>query len=146
MRQNFGINEVACIAASIANYQQLASSFPQYGHGNDEQKKRIDDLLIKHKSKDKYWDSPVMNTWEDISIHVTLQTWGSTACGWGGIGGAAMTTAMNVVIHNHYTDLVFVYWGGDLAYITAKENVHDFERCPSLREVKNPLYIKTFRR
>lgn len=43
------------------------------------------------------------------------QTWGSTALGFGGIGGAAMTEAYTVVIRGPAGDLL-VYWNGSLAY------------------------------
>lgn len=39
------------------------------------------------------------------------QTWGNTSCGFGGIGGKAMTTRQTVVIHDNYTDHWFVYHG-----------------------------------
>lgn len=43
------------------------------------------------------------------------QTWGSTALGFGGIGGAAMTPAYTVVIAGPNGQFA-VYWAGRLAY------------------------------
>lgn len=42
------------------------------------------------------------------------QTWGSTALGFGGIGGAAMTTAQTYVVLANGS--VFVYFGSRFAY------------------------------
>jgi hypothetical protein len=53
---------------------------------------------------------------DDIEVLLFAQTWGSTALGYGGIGGAAMTSAYTVVVimdHRYHC----VYFGGDqLAY------------------------------
>ena len=43
------------------------------------------------------------------------ETWGSTALGFGGIGGAAMTPAYTVIIEGPSADLA-VYWAGRMAY------------------------------
>lgn len=43
------------------------------------------------------------------------QTWGSTALGFGGVGGAAMTAAYTVVIRGPDGTMV-VYWAGRFAY------------------------------
>lgn len=53
----------------------------------------------------------------DFSVYVFEQTWGSTALGFGGIGGQAMTTANTIVlipINNHQD--CFVYFAGRFAY------------------------------
>lgn len=44
------------------------------------------------------------------------QTWGSTALGYGGIGGAAMTPAYTVIIAGPEGHLA-VYWNGRFAYL-----------------------------
>jgi hypothetical protein len=44
------------------------------------------------------------------------QLWGSTALGFGGIGGAAMTTAYSVVIRSSVNGEVLVYFNGEFAY------------------------------
>lgn len=55
-------------------------------------------------------------------VHVAAmfpQMWGSTALGFGGIGGAAMTTAYTIIIESPHTGHFAVYFGngGRLAYI-----------------------------
>lgn len=53
------------------------------------------------------------------------QTWGSTALGFGGIGGAAMTDAYTVIIkHNNE---FCVYFAGRFAYKIVKPNKRFFE-------------------
>lgn len=44
-----------------------------------------------------------------------LQQWGSTALGFGGMGGAAITPAYTVVVEGPQRDLA-VYWAGQFAY------------------------------
>lgn len=49
------------------------------------------------------------------------QTWGSTALGFGGIGGAAMTTAYTVVVIGPMGDAC-VYFAGRMAYHVQRPN------------------------
>jgi hypothetical protein len=44
------------------------------------------------------------------------QTWGSTALGHGGMGGASMTTAYTIVLECPATQEFLVYFGGQLCY------------------------------
>ena len=52
------------------------------------------------------------------------QTWGSTSLGFGGIGGAAMTTAYTVVIQamHSYSSEILVYFDGKFAYRIGNAN------------------------
>lgn len=51
----------------------------------------------------------------DVEVVMFPQTWGSTALGYGGIGGAAITSAYTVVVNDYRT--YCVYFGCDrLAY------------------------------
>lgn len=53
----------------------------------------------------------------DFSVYIFEQTWGSTALGFGGIGGQAMTTANTIVlIPNNCHQDCFVYFAGRFAY------------------------------
>ena len=52
---------------------------------------------------------------DEVEVVMFPQTWGSTALGYGGIGGAAMTPAYTVVVS--YENHMCVYFGGGrLAY------------------------------
>lgn len=48
-------------------------------------------------------------------VHMFLQVWGSTALGFGGIGGQACTNAYTVVVFGPCYDAA-VFFGGRLAY------------------------------
>ena len=88
--------------------------------------------------EDRDW-SKYHETKEDVRIQKTRrpteydmaviamfpQTWGSTALGFGGIGGAAMTTAYTIVIEcdGEYA----VYFGGRSAYLIRQPSQTFFE-------------------
>ena len=57
-------------------------------------------------------------TWvDDFEMFTFVQTWGSTACGFGGIGGQAMTDCRTYVfIPQVDGEDCFVYFGGRFAY------------------------------
>lgn len=60
--------------------------------------------------------------WEgNCDIHVFSQVWGSTALGFGGVGGQAMTNAWTVVVGGPTGDFC-VYFAGRLAYHIEKPN------------------------
>ena len=51
------------------------------------------------------------------NIYMFEQMWGSTALGFGGMGGQAMTNAMTYVVIPDYSDgPAYVYFGGRFAY------------------------------
>lgn len=54
------------------------------------------------------------------------QQWGSTALGFPGIGGAAMTTAYTIVLHCELTREYCVYFGGQFAYKVASPRADFF--------------------
>ena len=56
-------------------------------------------------------------TTDDFELHLFPQVWGSTALGFGGIGGQAMTEAMTYVfIPENVRQNCFVYFGSRFAY------------------------------
>lgn len=139
--QTIEVEDIADITKSIAHYQNLVNHFPQIAYPrNTEISDRLKDLLTEFKADTDYWKSSVVTYWNNIEIHVSYQTWGSTACGWGGMGGSAMTTAMNFIVYNLYLKHAFVYWSGELAYICPIDEIKEGYRVPSLRDVKNAVY------
>jgi hypothetical protein len=62
------------------------------------------------------------------------QTWGSTALGHGGMGGASVTTAYTVVLECQHTQEFLVYFGGIFCYAVSRQsaNINRF-----LEDVKN---------
>jgi hypothetical protein len=56
-------------------------------------------------------------TTRDFGVYAMFpQTWGSTALGHGGMGGAAVTTAYTVVLECMRTQEFLVYFGGQYCY------------------------------
>ena len=59
----------------------------------------------------------------DLTVYsMFVQTWGSTALGFGGIGGAAMTSAYVCVIESNLLGQFAVYFDGRLAYRIEQSN------------------------
>lgn len=59
----------------------------------------------------------------DLTVYAMFpQTWGSTALGFGGIGGAAMTTAYTIIIESELVAGLAVYFGGHFAYRIDRPN------------------------
>lgn len=56
----------------------------------------------------------------EFSMWMFPQTWGSTAFGFGGVGGQAMTTAYTTVVHEAVSNYAGVFFGNSLAY-----TIHD---------------------
>ena len=58
----------------------------------------------------------------EFTMDMFEQTWGSTALGFGGIGGQAMTSAYTTVIQDVYSGWYGVFFGERLAYKIKKPN------------------------
>lgn len=72
-----------------------------------------------HKAGVKYQDMPEEDAERrpqpyEVEVYSFPQTWSSTALGFGGMGGSAMTTAQTTVVLNHRA--VSVYFGTQFAY------------------------------
>ena len=59
----------------------------------------------------------VVLIYSDLSLRVFPQVWGSTALGFGGIGGQAMTAAYTTVVEDAYEGFYSVFFGERLAYL-----------------------------
>lgn len=83
-----------------------------------ERKTNIDmapaDCLIEKTRKHTDYDMTV--------VAMFVQTWGSTALGFGGIGGQAFTSAYVSVIESNLTGEHAVYFHGQLAYVILRPN------------------------
>lgn len=64
----------------------------------------------------------------EVEVKMFLQTWGSTALGFGGIGGSAMTSAYTVAVFGPNGDVV-VYFGGRKAYHIKRPNDNFMSDC-----------------
>ena len=67
------------------------------------------------------------HTMYDLTVYAMfVQTWGSTAMGFGGIGGQAITSAYVCVIESNLIGQYAVYFGGRLAYVIERPNSQFF--------------------
>lgn len=73
-----------------------------------------DDCMIDKTRKHSMYDTTV--------AAMFVQTWGSTALGFGGIGGQAITSAYVSVIESNLTGEHAVYFHGRLAYVIDRPN------------------------
>ena len=65
---------------------------------------------------------------EDFSVEAMFpQTWASTALGFGGLGGAAMTTAYTIILKSDYGLGYCVYFQGRFAYRIDQPNDRFFQ-------------------
>lgn len=63
------------------------------------------------------------HTPSDVTVNAMFpQTWGSTALGFGGIGGQAISSAYVCVLESNLVGEVAVYFGGRLAYVIKRPN------------------------
>ena len=106
MRLTNGINDIHN-ALAHAVYE----GFPEFEYEDRDWKlyqKTGEDARIKKSRRHRE---------DDISIYALFpQTWGSTALGFGGVGGQAITSAYTIVLESHQGAGYCVYFGGRFAY------------------------------
>lgn len=77
----------------------------------------------------------------DVKVFHFPETWGSTALGFGGIGGAAMTTAYTTVVMSGID--AAVYFDGMLAYVVESPNdqfIQDVAKHNMASVAESPKY------
>ena len=79
-------------------------------------------------------DSNGVNIRQYLQVFSWPQLWGSTGCGFGGISGAAMTTAQTIVVKCMGLKTIFVYHNNKFAYSVDEPN-KEFEKCFSKRQL-----------
>jgi hypothetical protein len=83
----------------------------------------------------------------DLTVYSMFpQTWSSTALGFGGIGGQAITSAYVCVIESGLVGQFAVYFGGMLAYVIERPNATFMEDIASHRMVDARLGKVTYER
>ena len=103
------------LALSHAAYE----GFPEYEYETRDWSDRENVVMIKKKARHNEHTMTVLGMFP--------QLWGSTALGFGGVGGQAMTTAYTIVIQSEQGFGCCVYFNGRLAYRVEKPNVEFFE-------------------
>ena len=90
-------------------------------------------------------ENPQNTKISDFELHDFIQVWGDTTCGFGGIGGQAMTAARTyVLVPISCYEKCFVYFGGRFAYTVPYSQVFiEDVRCGRVESVyKKGKYLK----
>ena len=152
------LSEISDLTGAISNYNKLANYLTQLDSKQKESLEVLWQRALKFSrttiSDKKYMDQEAYQCWQSIDLHMVSQMWGSTSCGWGGMGGAAMTSSYTTVIENSYLNAIFVYYGSTLVYIVddneklEKYKSRNWKSLPGMDSAKSELdlfYIKTRR-
>jgi hypothetical protein len=87
------------------------------------------------------------HTMYDLTVYNMFpQTWSSTALGFGGIGGQAITSAYVCIIESDLVGGFAVYFGGRLAYVINRPNEKFIEDIQRHRMVDAKLGKATYER
>ena len=134
------VNPIETLAAAMAHAGYEA--FPLY-HYKDRNWARHDawrSTLTREQLKtavapdDCFVDKTRKHSLYDLTVYsMFVQTWGSTALGFGGIGGQAITSAYVCVIESNLLGQFAVYFGGRLAYVIERPNTKFMEDIASQR-------------
>lgn len=112
-------NPLECLHQALAHAQY--EGFPEYEYEDrdwDHYRKTKEDVRIKKQAKHRVYDLVVYAMFP--------QTWSSTALGFGGVGGQAITSAYTTIIESTHGKGFCVYFGGRFAYLIEKPNDHFF--------------------
>jgi hypothetical protein len=90
-------------------------SYPEFSW-NEEARKRVPTGVMKTRRPGRH----------EILVEMFPQTWSSTALGFGGVGGQAMSTAYTVIVTGPGQP-VCVYFAGQFAYRIDEPNTTFFE-------------------
>lgn len=96
------------------------------------------DCFVEKSRKHTMYDLTVYNMFP--------QTWSSTALGFGGIGGQAITSAYVCIIESDLVGGFAVYFGGRLAYVINRPNEKFIEDIQRHRMVDAKLGKATYER
>lgn len=119
-------NPVSKLHQSIAHAVYVAAPDVQYEQKDFAQSKELGHPVYKTKYRRPRED-------EILVMEMFPQVWASTALGFGGIGGSAMTTAYTIVLM--FNDLCMVYFDGRYAYTVS--NSGDTQRFEKDLSTKN---------
>jgi hypothetical protein len=97
-----------------------------------------DECFVEKTRKHSFYDLTVYSMFP--------QTWGSTALGFGGIGGQAITSAYVCIIESNLVGGYAVYFGGRLAYVIDRPNEKFIEDIERHRMVDAKLGKSTYER
>lgn len=122
---NYAENPITDLADCIAHAQYAGFSDIEY-ETRDFEKIRAA-KTAEEKARALHATTPARRrpTTRDFGVYTMFpQTWGSTALGHGGMGGAAMTTAYTVVLYCYSLQEYLVYFGGQFCYKVQGKSVN----------------------
>lgn len=130
---NYADNPIRDLADCLAHAEYIGFSDIQYEQCDYEAFRNA--KTAEEKSNALRLTKPATRrpTTRDFGVYAMFtQTWGSTALGHDGMGGAAMTTAHTVVLECYHTGEFLVYFGGTWCYTINRhsKNIDSFvEDC-----------------
>ncbi len=144
MKSIFDIKDSADLLTVISDYFEKALSVSQLDPSQKETLSELYERVLKTSRDGKYPDHNSYDAIRDVNIHIVAQTWGSTAGGWSGMGGSAMSTYYTFIIESKHLSAAFIYFGSRLCYICDMDDqyraIKEY-RMPSQSECKKQLKI-----
>lgn len=114
---NYAENPITDLADCIAHAQYKGFSDIEYETRDFEKIRAAKTAEEKARAVQATTPARRRPTNRDFGVYsMFTQTWGSTALGHGGMGGASMTTAYTVVLECYHTGEFLVYFGGTWCY------------------------------
>jgi len=130
---NYAQNPITDLADCIAHAQYAGFSDIEYDTRDFEKIRAAKTAEEKARAVQATTPARRRPTTRDFGVYAMFpQTWGSTALGHGGMGGASMTTAYTVVLECYHTGEFLVYFGGQYCYTVSlrSKNINQFvEDC-----------------
>jgi hypothetical protein len=146
-------NPIETLAGAMAHAAYVA--FPEYKYQDRDWAKhdKWRATLTREEMKtavapaDCFVEKTRKHTFYDLTVYsMFTQTWGSTALGFGGIGGQAITSAYVCVIESNLLGQFAVYFGGRLAYVIERPDTKFFEDIANQKMVDAKLGLSTYER
>jgi len=135
-------NPIETLAAAMANAAYEA--FPEYVYKDRNWQKHDawratlsrEEMKTAVAPADCWVEKTRKHSLYDLTVNsMFVQTWGSTALGFGGIGGQAITSAYVCIIESNLIGQFAVYFGGRLAYVIKRPNSTFFEHITNQKMV-----------
>jgi hypothetical protein len=145
MRIELDMHEMIFVMQSVDDYKKQINHFNQLDPQQTESLNVYWDRMLKFSKSKGCMDYESQRAWNKINVHIITQMWGSTACGWGGMGGAAMSESYTTVIQSIEGDAIFVYYNGKLAYVADIDDKlkpyqsNGYKSLPSIPNAANKL-------
>lgn len=114
---NYTDDPISNLASCIAHAQYVEFTDIEYNRMDYDAVRNAKTAEEKRASMSATVRTKRRPTTRDFEVYAMFtQTWGSTALGHGGLGGAAMTTAYTVVLECIELNELLVYFGSEFCY------------------------------